>query len=118
MTPREATLLAALREFAAEAARDEVRAALALQRPAEALLTTREVARRASAKPDTILSWIARGDLPATKPAGAKGWRVRPVDLEAFLAGASKGAEPHPIRLEERRAQAAARLAETVRRHS
>lgn len=75
----------------------------------EGLLTTREVAQRLGLKQDAALSLIARGLLPAVRPPGMKGWRTRPADLEAYLAGQSRGESP--TSLDAHRQAKAAQLA-------
>lgn len=102
-----------------EAVRALVREVLAERSPApvaEGFLGTREAARRAGVKPDTIRDWVARGILPATKPPGVRGFRIRPADLDAVLSGRSTGSAPHaspPVDLAGERAR---RLAASISR--
>lgn len=101
-------LEAIVRELAREEARKLLQEAQAPGARPEGYLTTSEAARRAGVAQDTVLAWIGKGLLPATKPQGVKGWKVRPADLEDFLKG-STGAPP--LRLEDHRAARAAALA-------
>ena len=73
---------------------------------------TREAARRASVQPDTIRDWIASGILPAAKPKGVRGFRIRPSDLDAVLMGRNTGAQPLDFV-----AKRAARLAASIQRN-
>lgn len=66
---------------------------LAPQRP-DAPLTTAEAAQWAGVKVDTILTWIGAGTLPASRPAGAKAWRIKRTDLESMLSGAQPTPAP------------------------
>jgi excisionase family DNA binding protein len=85
---------------------------------AEGYIGTSEAARRADVKPDAVLGWISKGLLAATRPPGAKGWRIRPADLERFLAGESAGAQPvhSTVDLAARREERVRRLADAARR--
>ncbi len=99
-----------------EAIREVVRqelAELATAPRVEGYISTAEAAQRAGVAGDTIRSWIARGVLEGTRPPGTKGWRIRPADLQAVLAGGESTPLP-PVRLEERRQNLARRLAEGV----
>jgi excisionase family DNA binding protein len=92
-----------------------VRRVLAEERPAsmvEGYLGTREAARRWGVGQDTVLAAIAGGRLPATRPPGSRDWRIRPADLEAFLAGQA-GAQP--VDFAAKRAERATRLAAAVK---
>ncbi len=113
--PAEALVAAALRALV----RQEVEEALRTRQEAgprpEGYLTTSEVARRAGAAQDTVLAWIGKGLLPATRPQGVKGWRIRPADLEAFLVGQHAGPKPASID-DARRARAAALAAAALGR--
>lgn len=96
----------AVREALAEAHADAPRP--------EGFIGTAEAARRAGVKQETILAWIARDLLPAAKIEGSKGWKIRPADLQAVLAGQSVGPRPAPVAdLAQERGR---RLAESVRR--
>lgn len=61
----------------------------------ETMLTPEEVAERLKVKPYTVREWLRLGKLKGIKlPTGRRVvWRVRPSDLEAFLAA---GAEERP----------------------
>lgn len=48
------------------------------------LLTVDEVARRASAHPNTVRNWIRRGELASVKIGQLR--RIRADDLERFIA--------------------------------
>lgn len=50
------------------------------------LLTTGQAAQLCAVTPDTVLKWIKKGRLPATRTAGGH-YRVALPDLEPFLAG-------------------------------
>lgn len=80
---------------------------------AEGYLGTREAARRAGVQPDTIRDWIKTGLLTATKPAGVRGFRIRPSDLDAVLTGrAATGGTP----LVDLAGERARRLADSIPR--
>jgi excisionase family DNA binding protein len=83
----------------------------------EGFIGTGEAARRAGVKADTVLEWITRGALPATRPPGTKQWRLRPSELDAFIAGQSAGtaSHPSPLSLDAKRAERARALAEAAR---
>lgn len=85
---------------ALEAAQEAAGVAQEATQAPEGLISTAESARRSGMRQATILAWIARGTLPATKPQGSRGYRVRPSDLAAVLAGKGgaerTGTEPHP----------------------
>jgi excisionase family DNA binding protein len=57
----------------------------------DSLLTVTEVAGRLKVNRDKVLGWIAYGRLPAVNTAksqlGRPRYRVRPADLDEFLAG-------------------------------
>jgi excisionase family DNA binding protein len=82
---------ALLRPLVAEAVEEEL-AARQVAAPAVEVLTVAEVARRCQVKPDTVLAWISRGVLKASRLPGTKAWRIRADDLEAALTGT--GATP------------------------
>jgi len=50
------------------------------------LLTTGQAARLCAVTPDTVLKWIKKGKLPATRTAGGH-YRVSLPDLDPFMAG-------------------------------
>jgi excisionase family DNA binding protein len=50
------------------------------------LLTTGQAAKLCAVTPDTVLKWIKKGRLPATRTAGGH-YRVALPDLEPFMAG-------------------------------
>jgi len=50
------------------------------------LLTTGQAARLCAVTPDTVLKWVKKGRLPATRTAGGH-YRVALPDLEPFMAG-------------------------------
>jgi excisionase family DNA binding protein len=52
----------------------------------EGLLTTGQAAKLCAVTPDTVLKWIKKGRLPATRTAGGH-YRVSLPDLEPFMAG-------------------------------
>ena len=52
----------------------------------EGLMTTGQAAELCAVTPDTVLKWIKKGRLPATRTAGGH-YRVALPDLEPFLAG-------------------------------
>ena len=52
---------------------------------ASPLLTTGKAARMCSVKPDTVLKWIKKGVLPATRTMGGH-YRVEEQDLLTVLA--------------------------------
>ena len=82
--------------------------------PAEGFIGTAEAARRWGVQADTVLAAIADGRLPASKPGGCKSWRIKPSDLEAFLAGQDAGAKP-VLDLAAKRAERARALANAAR---
>lgn len=51
----------------------------------EKMLTTEQVADQLSVKVETVRDWLRRGLLVGYKIGGAKDWRVKPSDLNAFL---------------------------------
>lgn len=107
--PSEDLVAVALRALV----RQEVEKALQARQEAgprpEGYLSTSEAARRAGVARDTVLAWIARPNgLPATRPQGVKGWKIRPADLEAFLA---QGGGAEPLSLEEHRQAKASAMA-------
>ncbi|MFH1763810.1 MAG: excisionase family DNA-binding protein [Gemmatimonadota bacterium] len=58
------------------------------------LLTTGQAAKLCAVTPDTVLKWIKRGRLLATRTAGGH-YRVALPDLEPFMAGfGQKGTDP------------------------
>ncbi len=63
---------------------------------AEGYFSTSQVAQRLGVEPDTILAWIAKGRLRASKLPGGRDWRVKPADLEAALASTGK-ADQDPL---------------------
>lgn len=60
----------------------------------EGLLTTGQAAKLCAVTPDTVLKWIKKGKLEATRTAGGH-YRVALPDLEPFLAGF--GQKPVPV---------------------
>jgi excisionase family DNA binding protein len=106
--PARELLLQALDLVVREAVREALQEAQGAAPRPEGFIGTAEAARRASCKPDAVLDWIRRGLLTATRPPGAKGWRIRPADLEDFLGGKSTG--PKPVDLEAARRERAAKL--------
>lgn len=102
--------------------RQEVRALLAEERPAspaavEGFIGAAEAARRAGVEAATVRGWVKAGILTATKVPGVRGWKIKPSDLAAFLAGVQAGGEPHnspaPVDLAGERAK---RLAQSIPR--
>lgn len=121
MTPDDLDLAAAIRTVLRHPlVRAEIRAIAAEAQPANEPATfigTAEAARRWGVQPDTVLAAIADGRLPATKPDGSRSWRIRPSDLDAFLAGQHTGTQPpNPVDLEAKRRERAARLLDGVKR--
>jgi len=58
------------------------------------LLTTGQAAKLCAVTPDTVLKWIKKGRLAATRTAGGH-YRVALPDLEPFMAGfGQKGSGP------------------------
>jgi excisionase family DNA binding protein len=104
----------ALRVFVRQVVREAIaESAAAAPRP-EGFIGTAEAARRAGVKQDTILSWISRDILPAARIEGARGWKIRPTDLDAVLSGKHTGAPPaDPVDLAGERAR---RLAASIPR--
>jgi excisionase family DNA binding protein len=62
------------------------------------LLTPEQVAERLQVKERTVLDWLRAGDLRGLKLGRL--WRVRPEDLEKFLA-ASVAPKPAPRKARE-----------------
>ncbi|MFC1705987.1 helix-turn-helix domain-containing protein [Planctomycetota bacterium] len=60
-----------------------------------AVMTTGQAARLCSVKPDTVLKWIKKGKLPATRTAGGH-YRVAPRDLEPFMPVRPVDGHPGP----------------------
>jgi excisionase family DNA binding protein len=54
------------------------------------LLTTDEAAERCGRAEKTVREWCRTGELVAKKTT--RGWRIRPADLEQFLAGETSSA--------------------------
>lgn len=104
--------LEALRMLVREVVRQELAATSPAAGAPEGFIGTAEAARRAGVAPDAVLEWITKGLLPATKPGGTKAWRIRPAELDEFLAGRSKGVAP--VSIEAKRAERAARIAAAV----
>lgn len=68
------------------------------------LLTVREVASALRCKPHRVLGWIHAGEMLAADLNASRGkpcWRVRPDDLDLFLA--SRGNQPAQKRNRSRR---------------
>jgi excisionase family DNA binding protein len=57
------------------------------------LLTTGQAAKLCAVTPDTVLKWIKKGRLKASRTAGGH-YRVALPDLRPFLAGFGQGEEP------------------------
>jgi excisionase family DNA binding protein len=104
--------LEALRLFVRQVVRDELAAAPAAPAAVEGFIGTAEAARRAGVMPDTVLNWIARGTLPATRPPGLKAWRIRSSDLEAVLTESGGGP---PVNIAAKRVERAVRIAAAVK---
>jgi excisionase family DNA binding protein len=106
----DALALEGLKLLVREVVREALQEAQGASQPAEGYILTAEAARRAGVGADAVLGWISKGLLPATKPQGAKSWRIRPADLDRFLE--STGPQPAPpLDLDEQRRVRAARLA-------
>jgi excisionase family DNA binding protein len=106
--------LEALRMFVRAVVREELAVASANVARPEGFIGTREAARRAGVQQDTILAWIGRDLLPATRVAGARGFKIRPADLDALLSGQSRGTPPaDPVDLAGERAK---RIASSIPR--
>ncbi len=100
--------------------RQELRALLAEERPtspaaAEGFIGCAEAARRAGVEPATARGWIKARILTATKVPGVRGWKIKPSDLNAFLAGVQAGSDSvlRPVDLAGERAR---RLAASIQR--
>jgi excisionase family DNA binding protein len=101
--------------------RQELRALLAEERPTspaavEGFIGCAEAARRAGVEAATVRGWVKAGVLAAVKPPGTRGWKIKPSDLDAFLARPSTGLEPvhsPPVDLAGERAR---RLAASIPR--
>lgn len=87
----------ALRVFVRGIVRDALAEAGAAAPRPEGFIGTAEAARRAGVKQETILAWIAKDLLPASRVEGAKGWKIRPADLDAVLGGQQTGSRPAPV---------------------
>lgn len=61
------------------------------------LLTTGQAAKLCAVTPDTVLKWIKKGRLKASRTAGGH-YRVALPDLRPFLAGFGQGEEPRASR--------------------
>jgi excisionase family DNA binding protein len=105
-------LLEALELFIRQIVDDKLAAAHASPAAVESFIGTVEAARRAGVTADTVLSWIARGTLPATRPPGLKAWRIRAGDLEAMLSEKRVGP---PVNIAAKRVERAARIAAAVK---
>jgi excisionase family DNA binding protein len=59
-------------------------------------LTVRDVAARLKVQEETVRRWVREGELPALALGRKAGFRIRPADLEIFIAAryglGSKGA--------------------------
>jgi excisionase family DNA binding protein len=86
--------LEGLRLFVRQVVREALAEAGAGAPKQEGFICTAEAARRAGVKQPTILDWIARDLLPATRIEGSRGFKIRPTDLDAVLAGQSRGLQP------------------------
>ena len=64
----------------------------------ETLLKPEDVAARLQVVPGTIRSWLRLGLLPGVKlpGRGTGSWRIRPADLERFLADRESAAGGTP----------------------
>ena len=60
------------------------------------LLTPGQVAERLQVKERTVLDWLRAGELRGLKLGRL--WRIRPDDLEKFLAAAAPKASPRKAR--------------------
>lgn len=110
MTRADALALEALKMLVRETVREELQAAQGAPQPVEGYIGTAEAARRAGAAADTVLAWIAKGVLPATKPQGSKSYRIRPSDLERYLENTGGTPTHPPADLELERRVRASRL--------
>lgn len=54
---------------------------------AELVLDVPQVAKRLNKNPATVRSWIHKGLLRATRPAGTSRYEIRERDIDAFLDG-------------------------------
>jgi excisionase family DNA binding protein len=100
--------LAAIVDLLAEEIAERVVARVAAQAPrqVEGFIGCAEAARRAGVEDATVRHWIKSGALAAAKRDGVRGWKIKPADLEAFLAGVElEGAKPvpDPVNLAARR---------------
>jgi excisionase family DNA binding protein len=108
-------------EYLAQAADAVGKALRALARdsvsPAPAALvegfrTVRQAAELLKVKPDTVLAWISKGRLRATKLPGGRDFRIAPADLEAVLqAGGPAACVENPVDIRAARLTAAIRSA-------
>lgn len=102
----------ALRVFVRGIVREALAEAGASTPRPEGYIGSAEAARRAGVKQATILEWIGRDLLPASRVEGAKGWKIRPADLEAVLSGKHTEAQPpNPVDLAQERGR---RLADSI----
>jgi len=119
MTPAE-EMLVSLRALLRPLVRQLVEEALAESKrsPAttESFIGTAEAARRLGVKPDTVVAWIDRGMLPATRLPGARSWRIKPEDLEVPLAERPDAGAPRSREVPRLVDARAHRLAEAVRK--
>lgn len=57
-------------------------------RQVEGYIGVAEAARRTGDSEETIRDRIKAGKLPAVRPPGSRGYKIRPEDLERFMGGA------------------------------
>jgi excisionase family DNA binding protein len=105
---RDSARLAAIVDLLAEEIAERVVARVAAQAPrqVEGFIGAAEAARRAGVEQATVRHWIKSGALPAVKREGLRGWKIKPADLEAFLAGTKQAGSPAvlpPVDLTARR---------------
>ncbi|WP_041453470.1 helix-turn-helix domain-containing protein [Anaeromyxobacter dehalogenans] len=107
----------ALRVFVRGIVREALAEAGAAAPRPEGFIGTAEAARRAGVKQETILAWIGKDLLPASRVEGAKGWKIRPADLEAVLGGQQTGSRP-AASVADLAQERGRRLADSVKRRS
>ena len=73
-------------------------------------LTTRKIRDEVNVKGDTVLAWIASGELLATnvtqRPDARPNWRIRREDFDAFLARRSTAPPAKPKRKPRKKSNA------------
>jgi helix-turn-helix protein len=101
--------------------RQVVREVLAEERPsssaaAEAFIGPAEAGRRLGVKAAAVRAAIKAERLPAVKLPGHRGWKIKPSDLAALVAGAESTHAPPPNPAVDFTRERARRLAASVPR--